>query len=168
MTVPPTDLPATPYDVDYPARLGRLIANVSMLEFTLRVALYLMDTPRAARRSGDWRIAALSVGDEVEESWLTSWSSLTDLIAAYNDHQAKLGLEPIDAGIADLRNALAHGCITGATATDPYALVRFDRPKGGTVRVLEKYVMTFAWIGEQTRRTFDATSAVVQRVEELR
>jgi hypothetical protein len=162
------ELPATPYDLQYPALIGRLFGNLSMLEISLRVALYLMDTPEAERFSVGWKVASLSVGDELQDCWITSWSYLSDLVAAYNERHAKLGLEQVDAGIVDLRNALAHGCISAETPAAPYTLIKFDRPRGGVARVAEKHVMTFEWIGEQTRRTAAASRAVARRIHEIR
>jgi hypothetical protein len=166
MTSP--DLPIRPYDREYPGKLGKLIANLSTLEFGLRVALYCMDTPREKRRPNDWRLASLNVGDQVEDCWLSSWSYLTGLVGAFNERQTRLGLKTIDSGIADLRNAMAHGVITSVDALDTPVCVKFGRGKDGIVRVEEKYVLTFEWIGEQTNRVYEAGRFVVGRVQELR
>jgi hypothetical protein len=72
---PPLDLTPTDFDREYPSHLGRLIANLSTLEFNLRVVLYLMDTPHDKRRKRGWLIKDMSVGEEIETSWLNySWA----------------------------------------------------------------------------------------------
>ena len=159
---------ATAFELGYPERLGRLIADLATLEICLRVVLYLLDTPRPNRRSSDWRLADLAVGDEIEDCWLTSWSSLSQLVAAYNERETKAGLEPMDAGIPDLRNALAHGCISTPQPDGLQTLVKFGKATAGKVRVEVKHVMTFEWLAEQTRRTCDATLIVNRRLQELR
>lgn len=161
-------LTVTPYDRDYPAVLGRLIANLATLEFSLRVVLYLMDTARDMRRSSDWRFANLSVGDRMEESWLSQWCYLPELIGNYNQRQASLGLDPIDTGITDIRNAMAHGVITAEGNAKPLSCVKFGRPKGGSVTVEGKFALSFDWIGEQTDRVYRAGLSVNQRIQELR
>lgn len=162
------DLTVTQYDREYPARIGRLFANLGVLEFSLRVALYLMDTPQLQRRPNTWRIASLAVGDHIEESWLTSWSYLTGLIQAYNERQDAVGLRQIDGKIADLRNAMAHGTITAGDDREPYSLIKFSPVTDGAALVVAKYVLTYEWIGEQTDRVYNASLQVNQRIQELR
>jgi hypothetical protein len=167
---PPFDLIPTDYDRKYPAHLGRLIANLSSLDFNLRVALYHMDTPRELRRKRGWLIAEMKVGEEIEKSWITDDCYLSELIVAYNKRQAAAGLPQIDADIKDLRKAIAHGIIIAGSQVSPAATcIKFARPKkGSSVTTVEaKYEMTFEWIGEQTRRVLTAGEAVNSRLHEL-
>ena len=50
------------YDRAYTYRLGSLHASLGTLELTLRIALYLMATPRAERFPATFRIASLALG----------------------------------------------------------------------------------------------------------
>lgn len=161
------NLNPTAYDLIYPEAIGRLIANLATLEFALRVALYLMDTPAAERLPLSWRYADLNVGDAMPVSWLTDWRYLSQLIETYNTRQLPAELPGVDPGISDLRNALAHGGIT-ASGTEPLSLVKFGWPRDGSVRVCEKHVMTLQWIGSQTERALAAARAVIIRMHELR
>jgi hypothetical protein len=70
-------------------------------------------------------------------------------------------------GIADLRNAMAHGVITSVDGLDTPVCVKFGRRKDGFVQVEEKYALTLEWIGEQTNRAYEAGRFVVERVQEL-
>jgi hypothetical protein len=167
---PRSDLIPTDYDRKYPAHLGRLIANLSALDFNLRVALYHMDTPRELRRKRGWLISEMKVGEEIEKSWMTDDCYLSDLILTYNERQAADGLPLIDAGIRDLRNAMAHGIIiAGSNASPAATCVKFARPKKGSLvtTVEAKYQMSFEWIAEQTRRVLVAAEAVNKRLHEL-
>ena len=117
-------------DRDYTYRLGALHASLGSLELQLRIALYLMTTPRAERLPvGRFRIAELTVGTELPESWLTKFAYLSTFIAEYNQQQTAGGLPTIDAGILDLRNELAHGLISAARPRDPsYTLEPISKP----------------------------------------
>jgi hypothetical protein len=152
--------PAPSYDAPYGAGLGELAANLVTLEFALRVALYLYETPRAQRRLPSFKIANL-------DSWVSSWSSLSDAIEVYNEIQAVAGQPQIDAGIIDLRNAIAHGRITGGSSADPMTVTRSDLASRELVRASEKHVMTLDWIRAQTDRVSSAIRAVHERMSQL-
>jgi hypothetical protein len=113
-------------------------------------------------------VPRLNVGDKMEDCWLTSWCYLTGLVSAFNERQTKLGLKTIDSGIADLRNAMAHGVITAMDGLETPVCVKFGRSKDDFVQVKEKYVLTLEWLGEQTNRVYEAGTFVVERVQELR
>ena len=156
-------------DHDYTYRLGRLHAILGSLELQLRIALYFMTTPRAERLPPEtFRIAELTVGTQLPESWLTKFAYLSTLVAKYNERQAADGLATIDAGILDLRNELAHGLISAAGPKDPwYTLVRLGPPQNGVVTVLAQWEMMPDWINDQTRRVNDAVMSVNVRLKEL-
>jgi hypothetical protein len=162
------NLQPTQYDHIYPTALGRLFANLATLEFALRVTLYLMDTPAAQRLPLTWRYADLSVGDEMPKTWLNDWKYLSELIAIYNKRQAGAGLQQIDSGISDMRNALTHGGVASKSDRETLTVVKFGRPSGGVSRVLEKHVLTLEWLDLQISRVFGATRCVMARMSELR
>jgi hypothetical protein len=134
-------------DAEYGARLGELYANLVSLEFSLHVTLYLYETPRAQRRLPSFKYPNL-------ESWLSSSSSLNDAIEAYNKMQAAEGRPQIDAGIIDLRNAVAHGRISGGSSSDDPMTV-------------EKHVMTLDKVRAQSDRARSTLRAVCERMSEL-
>lgn len=112
----------------------------------------------------------MSVGEEIEKSWISDDSCLTDLIAAYNKRQAAAGLVQIDEDIPDLRNAMAHGIIIAGDQSSPAATcIKFARPenRSSVTTVEAKFVMTFEWIAEQTRRLYITGVAVNSRLREL-
>ncbi len=158
----------SPYDVEYPARLGRLWANLAVLEFALRVVLYLLDTPRDQRHPPTYRVADLRVGESIPETWITTWENFSPLIAEYNRRCAELGRPRIDTAIGELRNALAHGSISAQSANEPMTLIRYERPRAGTVRVVNKHVLTLEWLSQQSARVFEAAAMVLRHQQELR
>jgi len=157
-------------DRDYTYRLGALHASLGSLELQLRIVLYMMTTPRAERLPPErFRIAELTVGTQLPESWLTKYAYLSAFIAEYNQRQAAGGLATIDNGILDLRNELAHGLISTARPNDPsYTLVRIGPAQNGVVTVLAQWEMTPDWLNDQIRRVNDALMSVNTRLMELR
>jgi hypothetical protein len=156
------------YDREYQWRLGSLHANLGTLELALRVTLYLMDTPRAERLPYTFRIAGLGIGSQLPESWLTRWAYLSNFVEEYNKRQLANGLAPVDQGIVDLRNELAHGLISSETPNDPFTLIRLSRPQNGYVTVLSQWHMTREWIDDQIQRVNRAATIVIARLNELR
>lgn len=161
-------MPTGNYDRDYPVMLGHLFTNLGNLEYALRIALYCMDTPRDQRRPYDWRIANLNVGEQIEDCWLSGYSYLSELVDAFNARQIAAGKVPVDRGIVDLRNALAHGQISSPGTTGHFTLIKFGRKSGTTVPVVERHDLTYEWFDRQLRLTNAAHRAVTQRVSELR
>jgi hypothetical protein len=159
---------ASAYDLGYAELLGRLVANLTVLEIALRIALYLQETPLDKQLPDSFRMANLNVGDEMDESWLCNWAPLSAALNAYNKLQVANGKLPIDDGIIDLRNALAHGRIIAEAQGAPMALIRFERAQAGKVRVTEKHVMSLEWLRAQSARVYAAAASVHNRMWELR
>ena len=148
--------------------IGRLMANMWALEFAIRVTLYTMETPAAERRPPSWRFAALAVGDQLPDDRITSWDSLGQLIAAYNDREASRGPDAlVPTGIVDLRDALAHGRVLSDTPDGPKVLVRFARPMAGVVAVTEKHTLSPAWLNEQLALVYREVVKVYTRLHEI-
>jgi hypothetical protein len=110
----------------------------------------------------------LPVGEEIPETWLTTWRYFTELMAEYNRRCQLEGRAGVDAGVGELRNALAHGSLTAASADEPVTLIRYDRPREGTVRVTEKHVVTLEWLTRQSDRVAGAAAIVLRHLNELR
>jgi hypothetical protein len=154
------------YERGFQPLLGRLIANLSAFEATLRITLYLIDTPKADWRPMNWKITDLRVGDVLPKDHLSSFDSLTDLIDAYNDRNANDSAQLIDREIVDLRNALAHGRILAPAQYAVLVLTRFGKPDRttGEVRVIARYELTLDWLDEQVGKVSDASRSLHARM----
>jgi hypothetical protein len=148
----------------YPKMLGQLVANIATLELSLRVVIYLHEVPVEQRQPVAKRLTSLRAGDTLEVSSLTSWDSLGELIAKYNLHNPGASI-PED--IKDLRDAFAHGRILADNPTSDLKLVRFSRPKGGSVTVELAQEMSIEWMGEQIHKIHDIAETVQRRIREL-
>ena len=144
--------------------LGKLVANLATLEFALRVVIYLCEVPPEQRRPVARRFTALSAGDELEESALTSWDSLATLIVKYNCHNPNA---PIPEDIGDLRDALAHGRVLTDEPDANLRLIRFGRPREGRVLVEMNQTLSMDWLDQQIHRLHDAVVLVHRRMREL-
>jgi hypothetical protein len=153
------------FDGEFQQLLGRLIANFSTFEATLRLALYLNDTPKAEWPTS-WKITDLRVGDVLPNNHLWSFASLTDLIDLYNDRNANGPAQLIDPEIGELRNAFAHGRILSATLYSIPVLTRFSKPDKITreVRVIARHELTLDWLDGQVGRIFDAGEKIHARI----
>src|ERR1017187_7698204 len=125
----------------YALALGKLLANLTTLEFALRVVLHHMDDapdllPKDAFKS-------LKVGDELPASWITSWDSLGNLIDAYNEKHNDAPEQQIPVQVKDLRDAFAHGRMLAYEPESNIVLHRFSKPRDGRVTVEAVQVLTF-------------------------
>lgn len=154
------------YDQVFPDRLGRLVSNLVQLEFALRVALHLQE-PEEKRMSTEV-LRMVKPGDTVPENYLTDWSTLRELITAYNANESARGGKTIDTGIVDLRDALAHGRMTASRMTSEYRLIRFSKPVAGAVTVERVETLTLARLAQQIDWTAEAASLVFERITELK
>jgi hypothetical protein len=76
-------------------------------------------------RSSNVHIASLSA---FAANCLTDWSTLRELISAYNARESAHAGRTIDTAMMDLRDALAHGRMSASTMTSEYRLIRFSKP----------------------------------------
>lgn len=151
----------------YALALGKLVGNLSSLEFTVRVALYYLETP-ADQRAPTFRLADVAVGDTVPETSVTRWAYLSGLVAEFNRYHCDDRPELVlDEGIVDLRNAFAHGLISVEDLASPLILVKFGSANGGRVPVVAKYTLTEEWMADQIRRVHHAIEAAQRRLDEL-
>jgi hypothetical protein len=146
------------------ANLGGLIGNLQSLELIIRV--YLSKLPGARRHgvSSGVDLFQFAAGTSVDESDLTSWDTLGDLIRKYNEQAAADGSAQLDRKIVEVRDALAHGRISTLDANEPLRLIKFDRPVGGRVRIAYNEIMTEAWFAEQKLRVRKAMDIVMARM----
>jgi hypothetical protein len=141
----------------YATALGKLLANLQSLEFVIRNALYdqFARPDNALRGSLD----SLAIGDEVPVNPFTDYSSLPELIHRYNDSRSS-GEQRVDPTVIELRDALAHGRISGPVGSAHFSVVKFEKPKDGTTRVAFVAELTPEWLRQQRRRV----AAEIQKV----
>jgi hypothetical protein len=145
----------------YPLQLGKLLANIATLEMALRAVLYQQEAGDSARRPVAKGLTGLRVGQVLEESALTSWDSLRELIARYNKRNPDAAIAD---GICDLRDAFAHGRILTDDPASHLRLIRFSHPKDGSVTVEMAETLSPEWLGQQIHRVHDAVQIVHQRL----
>ena len=148
----------------YSIALGKLVANVATLELALRVVIYLSEVQPSQRQPVARRLTALCAGDELGESALTSWDSLTALIATYNRYNPNAAV-PEDIG--ELRDALAHGRVLTDSPDTNLRLIRFGKPRNGRVAVERIEALSIDWLDRQINRLHDAVVLVHKRMREL-
>ena len=147
-----------------PLAIGKIITNLQSLEFVLRLFLYESVGPQTP----SLRLDQLSVGNTVPVNPLTSYDSLGDLVLKVNQRLQALGLpDHIDASLVDLRDSIAHGRLAALQPTGPFKLLKFSRPKAGTVQVTAAVDLTPAWAAQQVKRTFEELNKVVRLARSL-
>ena len=115
------------------ATVGTIVTNLQSLEFAVR--LFLSQSVGPA--DPNLHIDRLKTGDTVAEGHLTNYDSLREVIRKANDRLAELGApERVDESLVEIRDAFAHGRVFALQPDGPYRLVKFDRPKDGTVEVV--------------------------------
>ena len=109
-------------------------------------------------------IYSFPVGAELPENELTSYDSLGLLITKYNTEMEKRGLPKIDSTLLEIRDAVAHGRISGSSKQGPLRLLKFSKPQNGRVRVTFNEELTEAWFKTQTKRIFAALETVAKHI----
>ena len=145
--------------------LGGLVGNLQSLEFALRIFLNRQPDARPIGMPYGTDIYYTPVGSTLPENDLTSYDSLGELIAKFNSVANAKGTKTIDANIVELRDALAHGRVSSALANEHMRLLKFDRPKGGAVRVVFNQEMNSDWFKGQKTRVYEAIMTVKASLE---
>jgi hypothetical protein len=148
--------------------LGRLVGNLQSLEFALRAFLLnnevalgmLSHIPRDPNK--------LTEGDIVPEDAFTNYDNLGELIEKYNHNPRVLAAGLIiDKSLIGVRDALAHGRISGDAPVPPLKLLKFDKPRNHKVKVTFSVLMTIEWFNEQISRVNKAITRVSEANERL-
>jgi len=145
---------------DHVRHLGGLIAYFQSLEFVLRAFLQKSASARPFGMSAGADIYSYPVGADLPENEFTSFDSLGQLIDKYNNEVEKLGLQPIDKTLVEIRDALAHGRVSAALPDDNLRLLKFSKPANGRVRVVFNETLSSAWFTGQKKRVSDAMLSV--------
>lgn len=141
--------------------LGKLIGNFQSLEFILRAYLQALPSARPLGIPYGNDIYSYSVGSELDESEITSYDTLGDLIKKFNTEMKKQEHPTIDVTLVEVRDALAHGRVSSNNPDDTMRLLKFDRPdKKGHIRVVFNEQMDEAWFEFQIKRVLQAILVV--------
>jgi hypothetical protein len=139
-------------DEGYATKLGKIWGNFHSLETVLRAILAQRDLREAL--TADQSFETLAAGDLVRETPLTDYASLGQIIKQFNTVVS--ADRRIDPTLVELRDALAHGRVWSSNGSFPLRLLKFDRPKDGSVRVTWATTLTDEWLDQQRERVFNA------------
>jgi len=148
-------------------QLGALIANFQSLEYMLRALLGKLPGAKPHPTPYGVDIYTFPVGTKLPVSDLTSYASLNDLISAYNSASKKFDFGPsLDPRLVGLRDALAHGRVSTPPSNNVPRLLKFTRPRNGTVTISFNEIMDDAWFKVQLELIYDALIAVLGTINE--
>ena len=106
--------------------LGKLVGNFQSLEFALRAFLLNDEVALGKVVLHSPNLNDMNEGDVVRLNAFTDYDNLGQLIDRYNSHTKILsaGLT-IDKTLVRVRDAIAHGRVSGNTPTPPLKLLKF-------------------------------------------
>jgi hypothetical protein len=144
--------------------LGGLVGNLQSLEIMIRFFLSALPAARPTGVAYGIDLFGFSVGTVLDESDITSYESLGELIDRFNEHATANKTPAIDSTLVKLRDAIAHGRVSALAPSDQLRLVKFGPPRDGKVRIEFNEMMTTAWLIEQKQRVFRAIEVVRERL----
>ena len=149
---------------DHTKYLGALIVNFQSLEFILRAFLSKLPNARPFGLPHGTDIYLSAVGSDLPLNDMTSYDSLGQLIEKFNAEMRSRGGTGLDPTLVHLRDALAHGRVSGAVPGDVLRLIKFDKPHAGRVRVAFNEAMSETWFRSQRSRLLAAVKHVYQQI----
>jgi hypothetical protein len=148
---------------------GNLMGNILSLEFLLRVFL-LKTTDNSDDSFPEWdRFNELKEGDLITLNAFTKDRYFSEVVSRYNSDSRikKRGLH-INDSLVDLRNALAHGLISGLNPSPPLRLLHIDFNKKQGVKFIKfSALMTTDWFNKQIVQVRLAMENVEKAIELL-
>lgn len=114
---------------EHARQLGGLVANFQSLEFVLRVFLQGSAPLNGIPYGTD--IYSFPIGTVLPKNELTNYDSLGKLIRRFNAEMTVQGRPEIDSSLVEVRDALAHGRVSGAAEDKNLRLLKFSTPKNG-------------------------------------
>jgi hypothetical protein len=146
---------------DHALHLGRLVGNLHSLEAMLRFYLVKIDAKQKSRPFVP-PDKPFVVGAEVPKDAFTNYDTLGTLIKKFNAEAAPTDPSlSVDPAVIDVRDLLAHGRVSAATADEAQLeIVKFDEPMGGQVRVVAVALMDEHWFDEKIRLVRDQIDRV--------
>ena len=132
--------------VEYSETIGKIVANLQSLEFSLR--LYLHNTQTGVSAAVLPKLLhELTVGEVVPETPLTDWSTLSALIDRFNRSVSKDRPElVVSKSVVEIRDALAHGRMWLPDMSAAPVLLKFEKPASGSTRVTFLQVSSGEWL----------------------
>ena len=140
--------------------VGGLVGNLQSLEIMIRFFLSMLPSARPTGVAYGIDLFAFPVGTLLNESDLTSYESLGELIDRFNKHASANQIPALDRSLVKLRDAIAHGRVSAVAPSDQLRLVKFGPPLDGRVRIEFNEMMTGAWLIEQKQRVSRAIETV--------
>jgi hypothetical protein len=140
--------------------VGGLVGNLQSLEILIRFFLSGLPSARPTGVAYGIDLFAFPVGTVLDESDLTSYESLGELIDRFNEHASANKMSAVDRSLVSLRDAIAHGRVSAVAPSDQLRLVKFGPPRNGKVKIEFNEMMTPAWLIEQKQRVFRAIEIV--------
>jgi hypothetical protein len=139
--------------------IGKIIGNLQVLEFLLRLFLYEKVGPQNITYSLD----EVAEGEWVPENPITNYDSLRTLVKKVNKQLEAQGVtDRVDHSLVDLRDAIAHGRVTAFHPEGPYKLMKYSPAKDGKVQVMIAKTLSSRWLKEQVTRTLSEARKVQQ------
>lgn len=148
----------------YTQQLGSLVGNFHSLELVLRLYLQQLASARPIGLPHGTNIYEFPVGTQLPLSEMTSYDSLGVLIDRFNREMIELSRQKLDVKLVEIRDALAHGRVSASSRHGHLRLLKFDKPRGGNVRVAFNQELSAAWLEEQTGRVYTAIQAVAAQI----
>ena len=140
--------------------LGRLVALLHTLEISLRFYLGMKNGESFAGLPKGVTPYNFEIGEELPASELTNFDSLRVLIDRFNLDRSKANLPGVKEDIIELRNAIAHGIVSGIGKDGEMQLIKFSAPQDGKVTVQYKARMDAEWFEKQIKAVNEAAHLV--------
>ena len=150
---------------EYLLTLGKLVANLHSLEFSLRAFLLKNFESREPKVN----LTNIIAGDEVPLNSFTNYDTLGRVIDRYNEVvQPVYPSCCVDKTVVEVRDMIAHGRIAGKTLTPPYELVKFGKPnKSSMVPVEQVVTLDSHWLSSNVNLVLDQIHKVVEASNQL-
>ncbi len=149
----------------FPDLLGKTIMNLLSLETAMKFFLAgATATPRNDVPAGIDPLL-LSVGDKVPADAVTNFDSLRRTIVKYNNAVPRREFH-VDTGVADLRDAIAHGRILLKDGIFPPYIIKFSNAdKNNNVEVMLMQRLDSDWLQGQVTRMLNEILKVTKAIE---
>jgi hypothetical protein len=136
--------------------IGKIVGNLWSLELLLRIFL--------AEANHEQTAFPTSNGEMMQETRLTNYATLDELISEYNDALAQSEQQyRVDATVVKLRNAFAHGRASSTAAAFPLTLWKSSKAnQNKQVKVEFLAVLNDKWFEDNRRLTGGQISNVVE------
>jgi hypothetical protein len=133
----------------YATLIGKIVANLQALEFTLRAYLYNQAHPPPVPHHKN--LFSVKLGENVPANEMTDYSTLGQLIDRYN----RINPDPkqkVDRSLVDIRDAFAHGRVFAPFPEPTFTLLKFGPVKNEETTVTYLQELTEDWLDQQVKR----------------